>query len=332
MSPPLVTVIIPVYNAGAFLRPAVDSVLAQTHGQLEIIVVDDGSTDHCVDTIGNLRDERLVIVHRENGGKSAAMNQALARMKGDFWCIQDADDLSYPERIECLLAALVRDPGLAAVYSGTDLLMDGVVFAPTGRAKNRTQCRAELESFRLPAHDATGLYRTKLVADLGFDPALRIGQGVDFMLRVGERHPVEVLGRCLYSHRVNRTSTTHRSAARNIDHMNRVIEKACARRGIDFGPFRRPAPSPRTFFRHRSVDTIVPYASESVKQLKLAGKRREAWRTAMISARLHPLDPLYYKPLLHWMTPTAIGQWWSATRERRALRRLPAKLGGLTRA
>lgn len=317
MKPPLVTVIIPVYNAGCFLRPAVESIVAQTHRNLEIIIVDDGSTDGCLAGIDDIRDDRIVLVRQPNGGKSLAMNNALGRMRGDFWCIQDADDLSYPERIERQLNALLAETDLAAVYTGTDVLMDGRVFAPTFREKSRSFCREEIERFRIPAHDATGLYRVESLGGMEFDPSLRIGQGVDFMFRVGERHPVRVLGRCLYSHRVNRSSTTHRSAARNVEHVNRLMEKACARRGLDFERFRRPSPPPRARFAHRDVDTIVPYAIESVKQLKTVGRCGEAWRTAWISARLHPLDPFYYKPLLHLLAPATAARWIGSIRRHR---------------
>jgi len=313
---PLVTVIVPVFNAGEYLLPAVESLVAQTYRHLEIIVVDDGSTDGCVETLRELRDDRMTIVRQPNGGKSTAMNLALTRLRGEFWGIQDADDLSHPDRIERQVEALLEDPTLAAVYSGIDLILDGKRFAPISTEKSRATCRSEIDKLRIPAHDATGLYRAALLRDLTFDPSLRIGQGVDFMFRVGERHPIKVLGACLYSHRINRASTTHRSASRNVEQLNRVIAKACARRGLDFARFRRRPPPEKTFFRHRSVDTIVPYAVESVKQLKADRRHREAFRTAAISARLHPLDPLYYKPLLHLVVPALLGRWWSVMRGR----------------
>ena len=78
----LVTVVICVYNAGDFLRPAVESVLNQTYTHLEVLIVDDGSTDGCLSTIQDLHDPRIRILRQENRGKPSAMNYALSEMKG----------------------------------------------------------------------------------------------------------------------------------------------------------------------------------------------------------------------------------------------------------
>ena len=74
---PLVSVLIPVYNAGEYLRPALKSIIEQTYSNLEIIVIDDGSTDACIDTITDVKDSRIRIVSQENAGKSAALNYGL---------------------------------------------------------------------------------------------------------------------------------------------------------------------------------------------------------------------------------------------------------------
>ena len=97
---PRVAVIIPVYNARPYLRSAVESVLGQTWQNLEVILVDDGSTDHSLDAVTDIDDRRLVIVRQANAGKPAAMNRALAMVDSDYYAINDADDLSHPQRIE----------------------------------------------------------------------------------------------------------------------------------------------------------------------------------------------------------------------------------------
>lgn len=119
---PLVSVLIPTYNAGDYLRPAVISIINQTYRSLEIIVIDDGSTDNSINSIEDIQDHRLQILRKENGGKPSALNLALGMIKGQFWMIQDADDLSYPERVEKQINALQDNPDLAAVFIGTDLI------------------------------------------------------------------------------------------------------------------------------------------------------------------------------------------------------------------
>src|SRR5688572_9943650 len=107
---PVVTVIMPVFNAGNYLSSAVESILAQTWTRLELLVIDDGSTDGCMDAIADLADPRLRIIHQKNRGKPGAMNRALDEMRGEFYAIQDADDLSHPTRIEKQVRCMQENP------------------------------------------------------------------------------------------------------------------------------------------------------------------------------------------------------------------------------
>ena len=110
---PLVTVIICVYNAGEFFRPSLASILKQTYTKLDIIVIDDGSTDGCIESASDLlADSRVRLFRQANATKPVALNRALDEFRGEFYAIHDADDISYPTRIEKQLARLLRQPGL----------------------------------------------------------------------------------------------------------------------------------------------------------------------------------------------------------------------------
>ena len=302
---PLVTVIIPVYNAGSYLRPAVESILAQTYGNLEIIIIDDGSTDGCLQSIGNMHDPRMRILRQENAGKPAAVNRALELMRGDYFLLQDADDLSYPQRIERQLAALRAQPELAAVFVGNDLIVEDRVMAPVAPALSAEEAKGFINTFRNPAHDATGMYRRSMVRDLRYEPDLRIGEGVDFILRVGERFPVAVLGECLYSYRLNVSSLTHSEPHRILDYTNAVIRRACERRGLDFATHRRTVlASGETTVR--KYDSALTFCMQSVVQSKRAGRVREAFGTAIDCLRLFPHCRFFYRPLLYCLAPVAL--------------------------
>ena len=90
-STPLVSVLIPVYNAGRYLVEAVESIVQQSYSNLEIIIINDGSTDGCIATLKNIQDPRIRILHQDNQGKAAALNHAFEQLKGDYFVIQDAD-------------------------------------------------------------------------------------------------------------------------------------------------------------------------------------------------------------------------------------------------
>lgn len=304
----LVTVVIPTYNAGIFLRPAVDSILGQTYQELEIIIVDDGSTDASLATISDIRDERIQILRQANQGKAAAVNRALDQMKGEFWIVQDADDLSHPERVERQLATMNARPDVAAVFLCVELLVNDVSFAPQIIGKSAEECRRDIERLQMPAHDATGMYRVSMIHNYRIDPELRIGEGFDLIMRVGENYPIMVIDGCLYSHRLNLSSLTHRDPRFNVEQINLATKKACERRGLTYEKHKAKLPKKRRHFKHRDFDTVVSYAVLSVRQHKQAGSFWEALRTAIFSARMHPMDPLYYKPLLLLMTPiSALG-------------------------
>ena len=101
----MVSVIIPVYNVQDFLARCVDSVLAQTYSDLEIILVDDGSIDISGDMCDEyaLKDSRVKVIHKENGGLSDARNAGLERARGRYVTFIDADDYVHPQFVELLL-------------------------------------------------------------------------------------------------------------------------------------------------------------------------------------------------------------------------------------
>lgn len=105
---PLISVIIPVYNVEDYLDPCLASIVAQTYSNLEIIVVDDGSTDGS-GAIGDRwaeRDSRIRVIHQDNGGLSAARNTGLDAMSGKLVIMVDSDDVLHPEAIKILLTTL----------------------------------------------------------------------------------------------------------------------------------------------------------------------------------------------------------------------------------
>ena len=102
---PLISVIIPVYNPGKYLQPCLDSVVNQTYQNLEIILIDDGSTDGsaAVCDAYAAKDARIKCIHQENAGVSAARNRGLEHATGDYYSFPDSDDYLEPESYEYLL-------------------------------------------------------------------------------------------------------------------------------------------------------------------------------------------------------------------------------------
>ena len=114
MRTPLVSVIMPNYNTPeVFLRAAIDSILNQTYKNIELIIVDDASTDNNVEIIRSYRDERIILlVNESNRHVSYTLNRALAKAKGEYIARMDSDDISLPDRITRQVHFLERHPDI----------------------------------------------------------------------------------------------------------------------------------------------------------------------------------------------------------------------------
>ncbi len=187
-----VSVIIPTFNAAAFLPAALDSVITQTRRPDEIIVVDDGSTD---DTSIVLRDAPAVtVIHQANAGPAAARNAGVARATGDLLAFLDADCVWYPGKLERQLAWHERDDTVD--YSFTELeerIADG---AETPWWSLHRQPESPTHKVSVPS---LAIRRSAFDALGGFNETLRAGEDADFLARANaspfrEARIAEVLG------------------------------------------------------------------------------------------------------------------------------------------
>lgn len=116
---PRVSVILPVYNGESYLRPAIESVLTQSFDDLEVIAINDGSTDGSGEILESYKDHRLHVFHQQNLGLALTLNRGLALARGEYVARQDADDISLPNRIESQVSYLDSHPecGLLGTWS-----------------------------------------------------------------------------------------------------------------------------------------------------------------------------------------------------------------------
>jgi glycosyltransferase involved in cell wall biosynthesis len=123
---PLVSVVVPAYNAQDTILDAIDSALSQTWDRLEVLVVDDGSTDRTADVVRDRfhDDERVRLFAVPHEGRSAARNRGVQEAGGDYFQFLDADDLLVPTKIEVQVAVLQKDPLLAVAYGDVECFAD----------------------------------------------------------------------------------------------------------------------------------------------------------------------------------------------------------------
>ena len=112
---PLVTALINTYNYGRYLPFAINSVLKQTYPNIEIIVVDDGSTDHTSEVLAQYKD-RVQAIRTQNGGQGHAFNVGIPRARGELLMLLDADDMWLPDKVERMVEFAAQRPQAAMLY------------------------------------------------------------------------------------------------------------------------------------------------------------------------------------------------------------------------
>jgi glycosyltransferase involved in cell wall biosynthesis len=157
MKGPLVSILINNYNYGNFLAEAIDSALGQSYGNIEVVVVDDGSTDNSLEIIEGYCG-RVVAVVKENGGQASAFNAGFARSKGEIVCFLDSDDLFLPEKVAAVVDVFQRYPEIGWCFHYPKLVrfVDGSVEEVPDKSVRTTSqiCdfRAEMLQGRLKFH------------------------------------------------------------------------------------------------------------------------------------------------------------------------------------
>ena len=185
-SSPQVSVVIPAYNAALYLRTAIDSVLAQTLADVEIIVVDDGSSDDTANVAASFG-ERVRLLRQRNAGVSAARNRGIEAARGDYLAFLDADDwYLLPSKLASQAAILSARPEVGIVHSGW-LLVDEHGDAKVERRPWQRVPVLDLRGWLLwqpVLPSAMMMRRTALLEVGGFDPGLSHEEDLDVALRL----------------------------------------------------------------------------------------------------------------------------------------------------
>lgn len=197
-----VSVVIPLYNKAASIGRAIGSVLSQTMPDIELIVVDDGSSDDGASIAAAIRDERIRVVRQENSGVSAARNRGVAEARHGLVAFLDADDIWEPRFLEASVSARVRYPEAVAWfadYYNTSPSRSVPAMGATGRVVVIHDYAAWFIR-----HRGQGLFSSSslirkdaLVACGGFPEGIRNGEDTDTWFRLSWQGPVVYIGEAL---------------------------------------------------------------------------------------------------------------------------------------
>ncbi len=124
MTPPIVSVIMPVYNTAKYIEAAVQSVLDQTFGDFELLIVDDEGKDNSIDLCRDFSDPRIKIISQKNRGLAGARNTGIRNARGNFIALLDSDDIWEPKKLEMHVAHLSSRPSVGVSYAASLLIDD----------------------------------------------------------------------------------------------------------------------------------------------------------------------------------------------------------------
>jgi len=194
---PQVSVIIPTYNRGWIIKEAIDSVLAQDYTEFELIVVDDGSTDHTSDVLDSYGDD-IKVLFQKNKGVSAARNLGIAEASGKFIAFLDSDDLWLPQKLALQIEFINQTPDALICQTEEVWIRNGLRVNPKKRHKKPSGMifKPSLE-LCLVSPSAVMIQRSLLDRVGGFDETLPACEDYDLWLRISCRFPVHLIDAAL---------------------------------------------------------------------------------------------------------------------------------------
>ena len=220
---PLVSIIIPVYNAEAYLAEAIESVLRQTYRPIELIVVDDGSTDSSAEVAK--RFDKVRFCFQPQSGAAAARNQGSSLAQGKFLAFLDADDLWSAHKLSRQMAAFDNNPAL-------DILFGQVKPFHSPELDEETKKRLPIPANIMPGyHPGTMLIRRDAFFRVGqFETQWRVGEFIDWYAKAMELGlKSQMLPEVVMKRRLHTTSLGTRERKSQIDYL-RILKAALDRR------------------------------------------------------------------------------------------------------
>jgi glycosyltransferase involved in cell wall biosynthesis len=233
---PKVSVVIPAYNRERYLADAIDSVLAQTFTDFEILIVDDGSRDRTVEIAQSYRDPRIRIVrHERNRGVAAARNTGVAEARGAYVAFLDSDDVAYPDRLARQVAFLDSHPDYAAVGAWIDWMSeDG---RPLGKAKRKPTDAEDIAAQSLfwnGIQNTAAMARRAILGRYPLEERFEVSEDFDLWARIAADHKVANLPCMLVRARAHDRRTTQLQAERTRAIRGEIVGRQLRALGIEF--------------------------------------------------------------------------------------------------
>lgn len=210
---PKISVLTSCYNATRYIREAIESILSQTYGNFEFILIDDGSTDETLSIIKAYAqlDNRIVVLEKKNTGISDSLNIGLNIANGEWIARLDADDIAFPDRLEKQLNYVEINKDVVLLGTGCITIDEnGKEIRKYVYPKKHRSIMAWMEAFKSPFPHSSAFFNKEIVQELGgYNNTLNGAEDIDLWLRIGLSGNVSCLREPLIKLRKHSDSITH---------------------------------------------------------------------------------------------------------------------------
>ncbi|WP_206603048.1 glycosyltransferase family 2 protein [Leptolyngbya ohadii] len=316
--PVLISVIMPLYNGESYVLEAVRSILKEHRILLELIVVNDGSTDRSLKQLAQIQDDRLIILENQGKGIAAAMNTGIAAARGKFLARCDADDRYPAGRLFQQINWLMQHPEAGAVCGGYQAIDPrGLTVTSFDWSSKTEEITSELQAGQTRTHLCTYVVRLEIMRSIGgFRPYFATAEDIDLQLRLSDVTRIWYLPEVCYHYRIHSTSITHTKSSTErefFDHIAREFQQQRQHQGSDALQQGNPPALPQ---KH---DKPPMTAKQHLQGFLLGeawrnyqtGQRAAALRTGMRSALTLPSNLTVWKSVLV-LTVKAVGGRWAS--------------------
>lgn len=302
----LVSIIIPMRNAEEYIKETLCSIFSSEYNNIEVIIVDDGSTDGSVDVVHNFSDSRIKIIPGDCKGISAAFNKALESVTGDIVMRCDADDLYTKDRISKQVTWLIEHPeydGMCNNFSMIDI-KGRIVNDSLNSSSISEDITGELNLGKTRTHFCTYAVKTKVLREIkGCRKYFVTAEDIDLQLRIGEKAKIWYENSVNYLYRLHDASITHsqqdeerifyEKTARDFLKQRLLNGKDDLEKGIAALPPSNKIDKPKSANEH-----ITIMLQASAWELHRQGKKQQALSRAFKALALNPLKYQTWKAIL----------------------------------
>lgn len=207
---PLVSVLIPTYNSEKYIKDTLEGILNQTYDNLEIVVIDDASTDKTLDIVRKYTDKRIkLFLNNKNLGISGNMNKGIKLSNGKYLAIMDADDWSYPYRIEQQVNLMEDNPKVVLCSGYMDICDEDLNFINTRSYPTTDKnIRKAIVRYDPISHPASMWRVSKLIKTSLYNKNFPICRDYDLIVRISEFGEFQNISKSLIKYRVRKDSET----------------------------------------------------------------------------------------------------------------------------